>query len=443
MACRAIEKCLEQASFDCVKFLTTDTSRPYAVKIPPLNGLEAYSNFMTRELWKHVHTSHCLVVQWDGYLLDSGAWTPAFLDYDFIGAPFQPSKHVGNGGFSLRSRKLLAACARVAPGESTHPEDSWISLKQRNTLKSFFGIRFADFPIASQFAFEGRAWGGREWHSLPIEWRGQLGFHSFLTVLPYSVDRPLVFHHSGDAGDVIYALPVMAALGGGVLFLSGDNRFPYPRPTRWQTQGAPPNWCGNLASLLNVQPYIWNTMYTHGLPFSTDVDFNSFRAAYNGKGTSRFASLFELHQKPFGVTWPEDKPWLVVDREEHVEGRPIVVNRTERFHNDAFPWHALVDAYGDKMVFVGDPLEYGLWRQTFGAMKVPHQKTSNLLEVARLIAGAKVFIGNQSCPLAIAHGLGKRVIVEEWQANPNCALKRPDAIYVKGNTTHVPEHWLE
>ena len=379
----------------------------------------------------------------DGYIQNAAGWSPAFLQYDYIGAPFQPSMAVGNGGFSLRSKKLLEACSRVSPGESTHPEDSWICLKQRATLERLFGIRFPDARVAGLFSFEGRSWGGKEWRGLPISWTGQFGFHSWLSVLPTGTDRPLIAHHSGDAGDVIYALPVMAALGGGVMFLSGDNRYPFPAPTRWQRRGAPADWCGNLASLLNVQPYIWSTLYTHGLPFSTDIDFNAFRTFYTSKTQDRYANLFDLQQRHFGVYWPPEKPWLTVDRLEVVEGRPIVINRTERFHNDQFPWKALVEAHGDQMVFLGDPTEYAYFRQAYDPrLKVPHQKTGSLLEVARLIAGAKVFIGNQSCPLAIAHGLGQKVIVEEWLSNSNCHLNRPDAIYVRGNTAHVPAHWL-
>ena len=94
------------------------------------------------------------------------------------------------------------------------------------------------------------------------------------------------------------------------------------------------------------------------------------------------------------------------------------------------------------MVFVGSPLEAQVF-QGFGAPKVaiPYEATSNLLELARVIAGAKVFIGNQSAPMAIALGLGQNVIQEVWAQNPNCRLKRHNAIYEA--TDKIPPEWLD
>jgi ADP-heptose:LPS heptosyltransferase len=69
------------------------------------------------------------------------------------------------------------------------------------------------------------------------------------------------------------------------------------------------------------------------------------------------------------------------------------------------------------------------------------------MELARVIAGASVFIGNQSAPMAIAAGLGKNLIEECWQGNPNCLFpKRKNAIFWGVDTTSasldIPPHWL-
>lgn len=74
---------------------------------------------MIYDLWRHVTTDFCLIVQADGYVLNPQLWTDDFLNYDYIGAPWRLRKdayidpfgnqiRVGNGGFSLRSKKLLA-----------------------------------------------------------------------------------------------------------------------------------------------------------------------------------------------------------------------------------------------------------------------------------------------------------------------------------------------
>ena len=85
-------------------------------RIERLGSSADYSRFMLRELGDHIATDHALCVQWDGFVLDGAAWDPAFLDYDYIGAVwphFDDSHNVGNGGFSLRSRKLLEASRQI------------------------------------------------------------------------------------------------------------------------------------------------------------------------------------------------------------------------------------------------------------------------------------------------------------------------------------------
>lgn len=127
------------------------------VAIAPLRSSADYSRFMLRELAPHIATSHCLIVQWDGFILEADAWEPAFLDCDYIGAPwpqFDDGHDVGNGGFSLRSRRLLDAC--LAPGFafSGEPEDVVIARRNRPWLEAEHGLRFADRALASRFSFE-------------------------------------------------------------------------------------------------------------------------------------------------------------------------------------------------------------------------------------------------------------------------------------------------
>lgn len=94
-------------------------------------------------------------MQWDGFVRDGTAWSDEFLDYDYIGAPW-PQYHdhmnVGNGGFSLRSRKLLAATANIDPNGD--PEDFVICRTHRVRLENQYGLRFADMDVATRFSYE-------------------------------------------------------------------------------------------------------------------------------------------------------------------------------------------------------------------------------------------------------------------------------------------------
>lgn len=430
---RALRACRDAATFGG-EFIKT-------VPIGTISSLDDYSEFCIRELYKHIKTSHCLVVQADGYILNPSAWNPEFLKYDYIGAPWLPSGTVGNGGFSLRSGKLLWCCSTI--NDNPHPEDNFICVRHRKTLEQM-GCRFAPPEVASSFAFEGRSWNnGVEWQGVPKSWDGQFGFHSWLTPLPPEIQRPKIFHHTGDLGDVIYSVPTIRALGGGVLFLSDDNKYPFPRKSRERVTA---EWVNNIKPLLEAQDCIERVSFTHGLPFSTNHDLNRFRRVW-GQPHHDLSSIFQMHLDEFGVKWPEQKPWLTIDRQEKTA--PIVVNATERYRNWHFPWTNLIKKYHQDMTFVGTKREYGRFSElAYGVGKVIHwTPTDNLLELARVISGSKVFIGNQSCPMAIALGLGVNVIQEVWQGNPNCLFQRPNAIFWGVQTIdpdfNIPESWLK
>lgn len=157
----ALRACLDQVEF-AESLLFTDAVEVAAdpairtVPIARLNSSRDYSRFMQRELGDHIRTEHCLIVQWDGFILDAWQWTPDFLEYDYIGAPwpqFSDGHDVGNGGFSLRSRKLLEACRDPSFREG-HPEDIAICRTNRALLESQHEIRFADRATAGRFAVE-------------------------------------------------------------------------------------------------------------------------------------------------------------------------------------------------------------------------------------------------------------------------------------------------
>lgn len=149
--------------------------------IAPIGSRFEYSRFMLRDLASHVATRHVLCVQWDGYVLDPDNWDPAFLDYDYIGAPwphFADGMRVGNGGFSLRSRRLVEACANLPI--SDEPEDVAICRTHRQHLEQRFGLRFAPEELARRFAYERMTRTGNEF-----------GFHGALNMVDLAPSRQL------------------------------------------------------------------------------------------------------------------------------------------------------------------------------------------------------------------------------------------------------------
>lgn len=440
LAAVAIEETLKHCEFGDVRFFTSSKHNwKHKVEIPHINSLDDYSRFVVKDLWHYYADSkltHVLVIQSDGYVLDGNSWNNSFLGYDYIGAPWLPSGVVGNGGFSLRSLKLLKILGRY-PGNDVHPEDSFICGRFRVALEAE-GISFAPREIAERFSFEGRSWHGQEWSSVPTAWNGQFGFHSWLSVLPHMPNKPLVFHHTGDYGDAIYGMAVMRQVGGGVLFLSDDNRFPYPMKTRAvRTLTFGPMWVDNLKPMVMDQPYVWNCLYTHGLPYSTDYDLNKFRLPWKERTAKDTESIINLHFQAFGLTF-DGQPWLSVRHPIHRDQFPIVANLTQRYRSETFPWFEICQKYHDKILFVGTDQEAELFQGFAVPRRIAYQPTLNLHEMARVIAGANLFIGNQSAAMAIAIGMGKRVICDEWPLNPNCRIQVQGGGY-SNNAQHIEQ----
>jgi tetratricopeptide (TPR) repeat protein len=156
--------------------------------IAPLSSRDSYSEFVLRSLLAHIDTRHVLLVQWDGYVINPAAWRPEYLDCDYIGATwfwYDDAMRVGNGGFSLRSRKLLDALQdpRIV---LTEAEDVTICRAFRPLLEREHGIRFASEALANAFAFEA---------AYPIG--TPFGFHglfNFCRVVPADELAELVTH---------------------------------------------------------------------------------------------------------------------------------------------------------------------------------------------------------------------------------------------------------
>lgn len=112
---------------------------------------------MLCELGSYVGADFVLLVQWDGFIVNPHLWDKEFLKYDYIGAPWPrqwPNRiaRVGNGGFSLRSKKLLNQNV-PATFDYKEPEDNILCLHNRIYLQKN-GIKFAPVEVAARFALE-------------------------------------------------------------------------------------------------------------------------------------------------------------------------------------------------------------------------------------------------------------------------------------------------
>tara|TARA_R110002049_G_scaffold205648_1_gene376158 strand:+ start:168 stop:1547 length:1380 start_codon:yes stop_codon:yes gene_type:complete len=155
------EKLIQYKAIKLLTHLESNDNR--VIKIPQLSSIEAYSEFMIKELYKYVDTDFVLIIQYDGFVLNPNRWTNTYLEYDYIGAPVFWG--MGNGGFSLRSKTLLNVLANDDTIVEFHPEDLKICKTYRPQLEAK-GIKFAPTEIAQRFSVENNTW------------NGQFGFHN-------------------------------------------------------------------------------------------------------------------------------------------------------------------------------------------------------------------------------------------------------------------------
>jgi len=159
LAIAALSQCVQKCRFGRALFIT---DRDFAlrdidvVRIAPLQSRDAYSHFIVKELSPFVRTSHVLLIQWDGFIVNPLSWSDEFLDWDYIGARWgwpSDGHTVGNGGFSLRSKRLLDALTDPHITDIAIEDDA-ICRTYRPYLEATHGIRFAPEPVADRFAFE-------------------------------------------------------------------------------------------------------------------------------------------------------------------------------------------------------------------------------------------------------------------------------------------------
>jgi hypothetical protein len=172
MTRRALEITLDRMTPKEVVVISDQDILPGSTWVPckPTKTFTEYNELMLKWVWPLIDTSHALYVQYDGMVWDPDQWTDDFLNYDYIGAtwPWAPEgQNMGNGGFSLRSKRLLDACKdpaiRLTAARNYVAEDAVICVDNRVYLETQYDIKFAPTDVANRFSYElgghGTSWG--------------------------------------------------------------------------------------------------------------------------------------------------------------------------------------------------------------------------------------------------------------------------------------------
>ena len=226
--------------------------------------------------------------------------------------------------------------------------------------------------------------------------------------------KTLNFKHSGHLGDIMYAIPTMYALAGEAkinLFLQINQAIESNGKHPLEGIGLNEKSISALKTLLLLQPK-FNIIELYNLDNQTiDYDLDLFRAFpldYHKGNIARW--YFNI----FATSYNLSKPWLKVNPDESVKGK-IVIARSTRYNAPDVDYSFLQEY--DNVVFVGLPEEYELMKKAISELK--YKKTDDFLSLARIIAGADFFIGNQSFPFALAEALKVPRILESYYLCPN------------------------
>lgn len=162
----AFDHCRAVANFGDSKLLTHfPVNSPLVHQITQLKSIREYSDFMVKELANHFTTDFVMVAQWDGFIWHPELWEDEFLNYDYIGAPWTHDTpmigdhvnpdhfRVGNGGFSIRSKRLQDFLRDDKNIILHRNEDVAICQLNRAYLEKC-GFTFAPYGVAERFSLE-------------------------------------------------------------------------------------------------------------------------------------------------------------------------------------------------------------------------------------------------------------------------------------------------
>lgn len=228
------------------------------------------------------------------------------------------------------------------------------------------------------------------------------------------------FKHMGKCGDILFSLPAIRELGGGILYIPEDT----------------PDECTGMYStmkdLLLLQPYIHEVReYPSGLAYKQQapgihIDYD-LDLARNQPAKGRI-HIVKRYMDAFGVNYPNWKePWLKVDNEPaKIKGPYTLISYTgrhiknERGEQSKVDWKRVLRSIPGPVCFVGLPDEYYSFRKAYGeTMWTP---TQSMLEVARLVRDCDALYCNQSSVLAIAQGLSKTYHLDVKPGKTNCLM---------------------
>ena len=155
----AVRDCLRLVKFGDVLIFTDQPKwfdgQGRIIEVPDWPTKQGWCAHNMHGIAPHLRTSHTLGVQWDSWITDPEMWRDEYLEYDYIGGPWQyrDGMNVGDGGFSMRSTTLLHWLRKHrARFPCTNAMDDELVCRTYRPVLQEDGFEWAPESLAHQFS---------------------------------------------------------------------------------------------------------------------------------------------------------------------------------------------------------------------------------------------------------------------------------------------------
>jgi len=189
--------------------------------------------------------------------------------------------------------------------------------------------------------------------------------------IPFQLKRFVT--HAESNRQLVVDLTVIKEAGEGVLYI---------RSRAGQSSEALRGRLRRMLPLIRSQSYVKTLRFGSGVPFDVDLD-----------------------ESPAVVS---ALPWLTVEPQRIT---PVIIHHSGA--NPASPlWKRFVEMWGNGCLFLGSRIQKQALRAYSGCGEIRTVTASDYLIAAKILAGAGVFVGDESTFSMIARGLGIPVVME-------------------------------
>jgi hypothetical protein len=238
------------------------------------------------------------------------------------------------------------------------------------------------------------------------------------------------FLHSGKLGDIVWAMPTIKYLGGGVLYLKIGEVDPGPNEIKLTESGA-----YNIMSFLKSQEYIHDVKIYNGEEINHDL--NAFRRYIFNIPEITIAESVFLGQNIRGNHEEKlDESWISVEKDQRLLNK-IIISRTTRYMQGNSKVNNFYLQLKERNirkhgVFVGTQEEYIAFEETYDT-GIEYYPTETVLDLAKAISAGQMFVGNENLANAINEGMKKITFLENNKSPLGyhfCLFKRPNLFLI-------------